>query len=269
MEDLELSDEDVASFDAIFSRGFRKKHCKVNNPEIPPYPDSCVVNVAAVPPPPFLNPSVNINDNIKYVANTYMKAIDAFYLRRTLIKCSCFVGVISQINKARKSEKAQQKLERMNHYKLLKKATELFIEHEISPASWIAFSIESYIEYDDQVGRDAPPYPSQILYPKRFDKSIRGWIRREGLSMYKGGKLIYSPYHKELVQRWNAMDRSLRLLGEGATAASVYDIIDEFFPGDLYHDLISKCNKHAKETQDILKQSVERGEWLWSDSIWQ
>lgn len=266
-QETELMD----SMGAMLSRpGARVRRSSSNciRPGVPPYPGPDVVRVAKIPAPPLLDPERPAEGRAKQLARIYHQAIDGRYLRSSKAACGVFWPVINGVSRAKKSKTALAKLHRGRYYKLLVEAADALIEHGIPPAAWIAFVLDIWQKYDD-ASRDVtvPPLPMYILSASQIHK-WRGWFWSEG-GGYQGGKLLFTPTHHQLMQKYAEMQRELRSLPDNVDQTEIYTTVDRYFPDDVYDELVDKTNAEAKHLQGRLRAMRRRGEWLWNDSSWE
>lgn len=217
----------------------------LTHPATPPYP---TLKLIRVPAPPELDQHGSDEDHFRQIASTWTKALEARYGGR------CFVF-----------SKAMRNPKKSKYYKALTKAAQQFVAHEISPAAWIAFSFDVWHEYGKHPHDDPPPIP-WVFDVKRISER-RGWFRREA-ARYRGGRLLFSKAHRELVTRYTHMQSALAGLPIKSTDAEVKQTIEKYFPENLYNDLLNRANAVAEDIQKKLYDCLRSGDWLWSED-WQ
>lgn len=142
------------------------------------------------------------------------------------------------------------------YFDLLTKAAAVFIEHDIAPAAWCAFSVDVWRENN----KGAPPI-AWVFAAKRIEER-RGWFRSVS-SDYSGGRVLYSEAGRELMQRQAKLERVLRTLPPEASDAQVAACAASVLSVDEHVRLVADVLKSAKQMNEDLAAKVFVGEWVW------
>lgn len=220
------------------------------------------MRVAKVPPPPHLKPEAELDDQVRVVAKTWMRAIDSRYLRLTGQKCGSFMKLLEYMRR-----RNRKKLESSKYYKLLCGAAEWFVEKNVPPAAWIAFMIDVWVDHIDQSDDKTNPPPAMLVLGKKSREKWYGWFRGTQ-GRYRGGKLLFTDTHRELMRRHDFMRAELYRLPPNCEDRAVKKVVAKYFPDDEYDDLLDAANEEADALQAKLRELRDRGEWLWTDTAW-
>ena len=203
------------------------------DPEVPKFPDGSVVDPPRVPNPPLLDGTLPDKELAEALTRTYRAVVTA----RTGKPCWQF---------------ARGDISKSKQFKTLVRAARQLIEHELPPASWLAWSFDKW-EFGDNTKR-APL--NWLLGTKRIEER-RGWFRKE-MADYGGGRLLPGPQLKELWRAYMAMRADLV-----GSSAPVAEIIDKHFPGRMYRLQVSRARAESAQIQDDMRAKAARGEFLW------
>jgi len=219
---------------------------------VPQAPSPTNLDMIKIPAPPQLDPDADEVAWFRAIAKTYTRAYNDRY-RQFGNESYTFSRVMRNPRKSR-------------YYKLVVEAARKFIKHEIPPASWIAFSFDVWHEYGGGRDEDDSPPVSWIFSRERVEKRW-GWFYAES-SRYRGGRILLTNFHKELIHRYDQMRSALSQLPVSASDATINVTVQQFFPDDLYEFLLEKSNAAARKVCEKLNESLRAGDWLWSDD-WQ
>jgi hypothetical protein len=207
-------------------------------PGVPAFPR---LEVARVPHPPLLDPDAHPDELALSLARAYRGAIE----KRTGKRCFQLTGTEPRTWKS---------------FATLVAGGRVLAEHEIAPAAWCAWSCDVWGKYGDKgvkpgKARSAPPV-AWVFGVKRIEER-RGWFRSEEGS-YEGGRIVHGPKQKELMWRYARMHHAL-----GERGVDVRAVVDDFFPGELYAELLAAAKGEAAEYRALLTRQAREGAFLW------
>lgn len=202
----------------------------------PPYPGASVVMPATVPDPPLLDPTHTERAHVLNLCFTWRTVL------RARMGASWFV-------------KPAIVTPRWRYYKQLANAAEQLIKHSLWPMAWGAWSIDLWKRDGSQ---DAPPL-TVVWAAKRIER-LRGWFGKEAQT-YLGGRAIFGAKHRDLLRRWTAMGYELIRAGERPEDSA--RIVERWFPGALYDELVRSARVEAATKTAELRARVDSGEWVW------
>lgn len=202
-----------------------------------PGPVAVLTRCATVPSPPLLDPSADEHSHAVLLARWYVGAAES----RFKGKCYLF---------------ARHPVERSKHYALLKRAAQVFIERNIPPAAWCAFSCDVWREYG---GNKKPPLVSWVFSPKRIENR-RGWFRAES-GDYTGGLVVMTPAARDLLDLQHRM--RLTIARENPSPDRLARIVRHYFPGDRFAELVSQVDEEARAVAADFDRRMKEGRWLW------
>jgi len=216
-----------------------------NHPDVPRHPTLIELPTPVVPPPPKLTTNKEPDDQFRQITTLWKKAV------------WCRYGVdVHTFTKARRNPSKSK------YYKRIITLAEILIEKEISPASWIGYCFDFWHQTEKHPTTDPPPI-SWVLGLAIKPKN-RGRYYREA-SAYRGGRLLWTPTYRILLERLKNMRAELTCLPLSATNATIKQVVDKFFPEDTYDKLKSKIRKETEENEEKLEWCLHQGEWLWED----
>ncbi len=205
-------------------------------PHIPAFPGPSVVKPAQVPDPPKMDAELSPTSRAVHLSEMYQ-------------------GV--RIAKTGKRDWGLRNLENnKRRMSMFTNAAGAFVEHELSPVAWMAWSLDFWFEQEDA----KPPRVEWLLSPKRIVKH-RGFFRNN-VASYSGGRLIHGEKYKELTKRYMRM-RSCLL----NTSEPVADIVARFFPGKRYAQLVEETKEEASNIQVGLRNQISRGDYVRDNSF--
>ena len=146
---------------------------------------------------------------------------------------------------------ARGHIARSKHYTTLVRASEAFIEHDIRPAAWCAFSCDVWLRY-----RKTHPPVSWVFGAKRIVER-RGWFWRE-LQDYMGGRIVYTPAGRKLL-RVNSRAQAHVFRTGSVEGMPVHELVT---PG-AYEALVRRARLQGEQMQRDLNSRVNNGEWIW------
>ncbi len=234
-----------------------------HRPGVPPFPGPTVVEPARVPPPPLLDAGADDEVWFKQIAKAWRGTTMAFFGGNA--KDAWIFKKQLDLIRRKRTEKNAEKITKSKHYQMLLDAGAKFIEHDISPAAWIAFSFDVWAEYGDG-DTERPPPPKWVFGTKRIDDR-RGWFRNAA-DEYRGGKVFFSPPHKALIRRHTTMRRDLRKLPVDAEQTRVEAVVEKHFPNNMHELLTARAVEATREMNTQLEKFLADGEWLWSGFDW-
>lgn len=208
---------------------------------VPRYPGIDVVAPAQVPDPPLLDPESPSLDHVTILAAAYRGAVESRFGGR------CYV--------------LRGDLRGTKHWAAFVGAAEALIEHNIPPAAWAAFSCDVWKKFSARGprptrGKGWPPV-AWVFSAKRIEER-RGWFRAEE-SDYSGGRAIFGPKHKDLMYRFARLDW---VLGD-PRVRDVGAVVEQFFPGNLYEELVNAARAEAADYRERFKRQIREGRFLW------
>lgn len=209
---------------------------------IPRYPCSGTVPMARVPSPPLLDAGLGPRRRRSTLARWFKTAL------------------ISRFGKKAKGAGAgfarSKKIEN-----LLDAAAERFIEYEIAPAAWCAWSCDVSLRLFQKDPEHPKPPTIFWVYSAKWIEERREWFEHEADTI--GGRMIATRAHNELTRRWYAMDRELRL-ARATTEEAQREIVAKHFPGDLYRELVEQAHVQVVDIQNSINSLARSGDkWLW------
>jgi hypothetical protein len=205
----------------------------------PRYPSSGVAQSAIVPKPPQLPDGLEDVEAARWLLNAYRGAME----RRYGQPC----GVLLK----------RGQLEKSQHLPALVEAAGKLRELGAAPAAWAAWSVDVWEEYGD--GNGKPPL-KWVFGTKRMEERA-GWFEAEA-SDYSKRRAVMNEVKRHLLERYQGM--RAQIVAEGAqTEGEVKPIVERWFPGDAYLQLVEGARKRALEDQERINAAVARGEWVW------
>jgi hypothetical protein len=267
---ISLDDARRRKVEEIRRRAKKRARERAANPvwNEPPYPDSQRMGVERTKNPPPLEEGLSKKEMVEILVRVYRGAYESRY------GAPSFVLAKVDVTKS-------------NHYKLLKNAAQVMLDHDIAPASWIAWSMDVFRAAQKDKGRDpnrTQPSFSFVFSGKRLNE--KRWWFREQMGGYLGGQPQPSPESRDVLRRWNLWNSNWRRLwrgvekrgftkeyGEPASFSS--DDLDTYIH-DMKKDLASqhfpggweKWYADAKEANRAYAQRLKRmmteGKFVWN-----
>lgn len=222
--------------------GGAKPRCRLVDPTswscVPPYPGIALVGLAQTPPPPKMTEGMSARERCETIAAAWRGAIK----KRTGDRSFSFIK--GDILKTKWT-------------KLLLSSAQLFIDHAIPPTSWALFSLDIWRENNS---KPIPPL-GWAFGPRRIVER-RGWFRRCAQS-YGGGRLMFGPRNKDLIDRYSRMVNDIhRRMTDNESEIEV--IVAKHFPLDhSFAYCLSAARDEADRYRFDFAQKVLRGEFLW------
>jgi hypothetical protein len=150
-------------------------------------------------------------------------------------------------------------LEQSKRFPLLLDAAKAFIENDISPALWFAWSFNFW---NQNKTKKAMPPLAWLLSPKRMAERS-GWFHSEA-AFTMGCRMQYNDTERKFMLLQHRMITELSLLTvEECTDYKVQSIVHKYFPKGLYDNIVQEIKSDAIMRQMELSDAVARGEWLW------
>lgn len=206
---------------------------------VPPFPDIAMINPAVVPAPPKLKPDDRSRDQVAALVKAYKSAVLAKYGQRIW------------------SLRTGYQLERHPLYPKLLAAAKMVLDLGLSPIAWAAWSIDVWREHNAKAKK--PPPVQWVFAESRLTERV-GWFRRD--SGYAGGRIELGAVARNLLARYSSMQAEL-VGAQDHSAVTIQTIVEHWFPGSLFEDLVDRARVEAAEIQRELNNKAERGEWLW------
>jgi hypothetical protein len=216
-----------------------------NHFSVPLEPALEAIPAPTVPAPPKLNPDACDEYRFRFITKTWVAYISFRYPK----------------SNAGSFYKTWKNPKKSKHFSLITSAAEKFIEHKLAPAAWIAFSCDMWHDYLERPETSSPPI-KWVFDSARLDK-WRGWARSE-TRWYSSKRVLYTKTYKTLLAKYSLMKQDLSRLPITAIDSDVEKVVDKYFPGDLYNELKKKIKAETARIQEILDDSLARGEWLWN-----
>jgi hypothetical protein len=207
------------------------------HPDLPPAPRVYDIAPCIVPDPPMLDSEESAERHAQLLANWYSGAVE----QATGKKCWAFAR-----GPACKSK----------HFKTLKAAARLFIEHDIAPAAWIAFSFSVWEQHSD----DAEPPIGWVFGASRIEER-RGWFHSVA-SRYGGGVQMYVPAAMELMRAHVALRLAVRR-ARPMTSEELVAIVERMLPLQKREALARKASAEAEQKRAELACDIANGKWVW------
>jgi hypothetical protein len=211
---------------------------------IPPFPTPTVVGAVRVPEPPKLTADATPDECVRVCARAYVGAVESRYAER------CWMRMV--IHKPERAAKGVRDV--------LRAAAEILRDRGVAPASWAAWSVDSWFDLPHVQPGDPPPSHKWVFSLERLRKSV-GWFSHDE-SAYEGRTWHVSAEHRELLAMWYAMrDEVLRLhtVDERAVFAAVARVCG----GNRWRDLLARARHAARDAQRTLDEAVQHGAFLW------
>ncbi len=209
---------------------------------IPAYPGFDVVEPVIIPKPPCIGAKVPEADRVPLLVEAYREAAVAIYKRRIWVP-----DVVPD-----------SKL-----WANLVQAAELFVDEEVSPLAWAAWSIQRvWMEYAKKGPRGGKPKPaplSWVFQPARLEKRV-GWFGRE-MGDFGGGRVLMGDAHRQLITWWQGAVSAIRRSGARDDAARA--IWEQWFPDGAYERGLERARMEAERERDRLKKAMAEGKFLW------
>lgn len=213
---------------------------------VPSYPGISVVAPAVVPDPIKLADDHSEEYRVKLLASAYRGAVEKQYRK----PCH-FMKRFTR---------------RAASFGLLVKAAALLQAFDVAPAAWCIWSVRRwYLARTHQAGYVAgapvPLPPVGVVFSARsiedrLADSDRRYVVEDSAV---GGRLIFGKTHKLLLKRYGEMRGALIAAGPNSRAA----VVERFFPGTTYDDMVDAARVEAVEIRNKLEDRVARGEVIW------
>lgn len=217
---------------------------------VPAMPTIANLKPVIVPAPPPLPLARSLGEQVEFVAATWEHAVAHRFSNGKA--CGTFRrrgGVLGS-----------------DYFDLLADSTGLFVEQEIAPAAWLAFSFDVWESYSEKPkrrnGKTRKPPPLKWVFERSRFEERSGWFRNALGSMTLGGQVIFVQSYRELMRRHAAMRFALLKLS-APTNAEVSLVVDCYFPNGLYSELVSKAETESAKLRERFALRAARGEWLW------
>ncbi len=201
----------------------------------------------AIPPPPKLDPNETPQRHAYLLSAWYTGAMEAKFGVR------CWTFARGPITKNR-------------NYRALVLAAVEFIKQETSPAAWCAWCADVWDQYAKEKAKPGAkkpksPFPpvAWVFSPKRIEER-RGWFHKE-MTDYAGGRVVYTPAGRELLEKQAAMRMAFRAMGPVA-AEDAAVVVAEIFP-EGFDSLLARAKREAEAVKAQYQHDVETGRWLW------
>ena len=212
-----------------------------------PYPSISQAGVAKIPPPPKIpEEDCSTLEQVNILSVAYRKGIAARYKK----KCYAF---------------SRGDIQKSKHWNVLTSAVDLFIEYDISPISWVTWSIDKWLEgYSYEKSDPSKKFPpvGWVFSASRITKH-KGWFGRE-VNNYSGGKLYYTTQHKKLFRKYDGLRReafqALELPDD--VMVSARSLEQKWFPHG-WEEAYSQAKRAAAKTQQKIDELVRGGEYVW------
>lgn len=210
-------------------------------PGVPPL-ISVISLCPRVPPPPLLKATDTPERNARLLSFWFISSTEAKFRGS---KCWTF-----------RNPKVFRDIRQSAHFDLLVKASAVFIELEIAPAAWCAFSCDVWSNFGKE--KKAPP-ASWVFGPKRIEER-QGWFRGEA-GDYAGGRVVITDRARKLLQLQSWMRSCVSR--ECPDDTRLREIVHHYFPGRLYEDLVSQVKQESMMIQRELDSKAQSGGWVW------
>jgi hypothetical protein len=246
--EVEVVDPSIEQSNAIGTRFGGGGHGGPFLPDnLPAYPGISTVEPARIPDPPELAPlgaepeEQEVGD-VEKLLTLYRSACEAKFKKRA------WTG--------------RGDVHKRPYYAALVETLRLLRQLEIAPAAWCSFSLDLWKAGDERASgsvglRKVPPLP-WVWSPKRLAEK-RGYFRgiEDG---YRGGRLVFGPTHKKLLERYAEM---MRAVHASHSVEESQVAVERYFPPGAYENLIEGARAEAADNSRRLRAMVERGEWVW------
>lgn len=222
--------------------GTPRQRVEIFGNAIPRYPCSTTVPMARVPSPPKLDAGLGPRRRRSTLARWFKTALVSRFGAKAR-------GAGAGFARSKKIET------------LLDAAAERFIEYEIAPAAWCAWSCDVSLRlFQKDPERPKPPTIFWV-YSTKWIEDRREWFEHEADTI--GGRMIATRAHDELTRRWYAMDRELRH-ARATTDEAQREIVAKHFPDDLYRELVEQAHVQVVKIQEAINSLARSGDkWLW------
>lgn len=235
-----VSESESAIGTAIIGSASRAQHVAIASigADVPPYPGYSIVSPAIVPHPPLLKETAKGAELVAVLMNAYRGALEAFY----------------DVRLPRRKNATVKPRDR----KVLLAAAAVLFDKKIPPATWCWWRIERYASAKLPAGAKRPAHPPIAYVFSEKALTTNRWMFRaawgDGLI---GGRMVFGPKLKALLQRYREMHAAIV---QGATRR---DAKQNFFPDDLYDQMVDAAKIEANEMTNKLILRIERGEYVW------
>ena len=213
------------------------------SPGLPPYPGASLIEVPRIPDPPKLREDLSSEEHAVQLATIYRKAVEKRYPG---------VRVFQFRNEAT--------IRRSKHFDALIRFSEKLIEHDIPPASWVAFRVDEWRERAREHKHKAgmPELPTvNYVFSSRAIGEMRWRFRAEMGDGAIGGSVVYGKSHRELLSRFHRMHSAINRGMPKAEARA------RAFPGDLWDVLLDAARAESAELRRSFSIQLNRGDFLW------
>jgi hypothetical protein len=206
---------------------------------VPPWVSVSAVARVATPPPPRLDAREPAERHAYLLAKWYEGAVRSRMGREP--------GVFKRFRRG---------VAESPFMPLLSEAAAKFIEEDIAPAAWCAFSVDVW----RMAGQKSAPPVKWVFAAKRIEERA-GWYRRESES-YSGGRLLYTDTARDFMRRQANLRDALHVQAP-RTETELRALVAHYFPAGLYDELLAALRAEATVLNDELVNVVSLGEWVW------
>jgi hypothetical protein len=213
---------------------------------VPPFPGLALLRPAVVPQPPRIPQSASVEEAAYLALKSHRSAVAARFGG-----CGALAGI-----------RSPEALRRWRGFARLSEGVTLLRCAGGAPAAWVSFSIDAWLAYVRKSVADVPPAPplSWVYQATRIVDHAE-WFAEQGGSEI-GGRVVFGPLARELVGRWQRMERELRLLGP-ATAEECRAIVARHFAPGEWGERVAEARVEGRAMQKQFDDAMARGEWVW------
>lgn len=140
-------------------------------------------------------------------------------------------------------------------------AAHAMFEAEVAPAAWAAWSCDVFRAYTPPNMSTREPPPMRWVYARtRIAERLEWFVRDAG--SYRGGRLVFTPRHRELYAKHSAMMAEV-MRSDARTAQELQGIARKHFPGASWDEAVFAARREASGVQATLDAQAKSGVWVW------
>lgn len=212
---------------------------------IPDCPTRDIAPAVRVPPPPYINPKDEPEEQAWAIVQAYRAA------------CKHLFGDGDWM-----LAHPQNGLARSRTFPLLKQATALMLEHKIRPHYWAAWVLQTLCFRKGKKPAKTPP-PLKVIFASKQIIKWRGWYRREAGDFKPWD--WWAPTRTELIRTWGRMHSRLRWANpDPADTEAVRAIVHEYLPPGRFEELVTKAQDETNARALELEEYTETDVWIWN-----
>jgi hypothetical protein len=210
----------------------------IPHPDVPTVRSVAAVAPCSIPDPPLLDPSDSEERHAFLLSRWFLGAVESRFGKR-----SWAFG--------------RGHITRSKHYAALVAIAKVFIERQVAPAAWCAFSCDVW----KRIEPSKPPSVKWVFSATRIAERAE-WFHSEE-NDYSGGTVVYTPSGRELLARLARLRTRIQREVTMHDEQKLRDVVAETLPQHLLDRLVADAKREATEMTADLRSQVASGDWVW------